>query len=132
MNYVPPESVAYTAKRGLLLRRKHRRGGTRVGIRRGFRLLRREPMTYQDIKKMSAWFARHSAARKSAKKVWGQDTDPSTGWIAWLLWGGNEGRAWVDGILGHREPYQELSTDIPNELKENTELVRSLREAGLI
>jgi len=41
------------------------------------------------------WFARHGAGRRVAG--WDDTDDPSTGWIAWHLWGGDAGRAWVEG-----------------------------------
>jgi hypothetical protein len=28
----------------------------------------------------------------------GNDADPSAGYIAWLLWGGDEGREWAEEI----------------------------------
>jgi hypothetical protein len=34
---------------------------------------------------------------KSAKAHrWGDEEDPSAGYVAWLLWGGDEGKSWVD------------------------------------
>ena len=27
---------------------------------------------------------------------WANEADPSAGYIAWLLWGGDEGKTWVD------------------------------------
>ena len=34
--------------------------------------------------------------KESHSHVWGDEQNPSAGYIAWLLWGGDEGKAWVD------------------------------------
>ncbi len=52
----------------------------------------------RDIIKMSAYFARHDVDKASRSRVWGDEANPSAGYIAWLLWGGEPGRDWADGI----------------------------------
>ncbi len=47
---------------------------------------------------MSAYFARHEADRGSKSHNWGDEANPSAGYIAWLLWGGELGRHWADGL----------------------------------
>ncbi|WP_167626665.1 hypothetical protein [Paracoccus luteus] len=37
---------------------------------------------------------RFGAQRRGAR--WGDAADPSTGYIAWMLWGGDAARAWVE------------------------------------
>ena len=61
-----------------------------------------EALSYAEIRVVSAWFARHGAARRSSVRAWGQDEDPSAAWIAWLLWGGNASKEWADAIVGRR------------------------------
>ena len=39
---------------------------------------------------------RHDVDKQGKSHEWGSDTDPSAGYIAWLLWGGDEGKAWAD------------------------------------
>ena len=39
------------------------------------------------IKRMVSYFARHAGDRTAPG--WKSRTDPSAGWIAWLLWGGD-------------------------------------------
>jgi hypothetical protein len=46
---------------------------------------------------MRGYFARHASDRSAAG--WGSRSNPSAGWIAWLLWGGDPGRAWADRIV---------------------------------
>ena len=33
---------------------------------------------------------------------WGDETDPSAGYLAWLLWGGEPGRRWADSLKARR------------------------------
>ena len=50
--------------------------------------------TLDKIKRMRAWFARHDAA--GYKRI---ANPPSPGYVAWLLWGGAEGKAWSNKIM---------------------------------
>lgn len=63
-----------------------------------------DPLDHREIRIVSAWFARHGAAPRSTIRIWGDEVDPSAGWIAWLLWGGDDGRVWADGIVGRPAP----------------------------
>jgi hypothetical protein len=47
---------------------------------------------------MSAYFARHEVDKASMSHEWGDETDPSAGYVAWLLWGGEPGRRWADSL----------------------------------
>ena len=96
---IPPADVAAAAKRGLELREKFHRGGTSVGAssRKGDcgsprRLLARRRTA------ISAYFARHEVDKASNSHEWGDESDPSAGYIAWLLWGGEPGRRWADSL----------------------------------
>jgi hypothetical protein len=89
----PPEDVARAARRGLELRASlppSRRGGTEIGVRRAVQLANRQPVSASTIERMVAFFARHEIDREG--EGWGVD---SRGWQAWLLWGGDAGRAWA-------------------------------------
>ena len=44
---------------------------------------------------MFSYFARHEVDKNTTSHRWGSEDDPSAGYIAWLLWGGEEGKAWV-------------------------------------
>ncbi len=90
--------MAAAAARGLTLRAKFGRGGTHVGVARAGQLSRREALSPKDIRTISAYFARHEVDKQAKTKVWGDESDPSAGYIAWLLWGGDVGREWVDRI----------------------------------
>lgn len=94
--FKPPEEVASAARRGLKLRETFNRGGTHIGARRGSQLANREGVSIDTIGRMVSYFARHEVDSKA--EGWGRDSDPSPGWVAWLLWGGDPGRRWAEGI----------------------------------
>lgn len=88
--------MAANAGRGLKLRKKFKRGGTAVGVRRAHQLAERRALDARGVKSMSSYFARHAVDRQGQAHEWGGSTDPSAGHIAWLLWGGDEGKVWAD------------------------------------
>jgi len=92
----PPKDVADAARRGLDLREEHGRGGTEVGVRRAEQLGARETVSDRDIKSMYSYFARHAVDRHG--RNWADPVKPSAGYIAWQLWGGDAGRAWINGL----------------------------------
>lgn len=98
----PPVSVQRNAKRGLLLRKKFGRGGTAIGVARARDLSNGKNVSDNTIARMVSYFARH-AVDKDAKGsesagYWGKESNPSAGWIAWLLWGGDAGRRWANAM----------------------------------
>ncbi len=94
----PPPAVAANARKGLKLHGDFGRGGTEVGVKRAEGLMARHPVSEEEIGHISSYFARHEVDKKTHTHTWGDDADPSAGYIAWLLWGGDEGRAWVDEV----------------------------------
>lgn len=94
----PPAAVAAAAKKGLELRAKFGRGGTEVGVHRAEGLAARHAVTAEDVVHISSYFARHAVDKDAKSHEWGDDGDPSAGYIAWLLWGGDAGRKWADGL----------------------------------
>jgi hypothetical protein len=92
----PPVAVAKNAAKGLELREKHGRGGTEVGVARAKQLKARETLDEDDVKSMASYFARHAVDRKG--KAFDNADNPSAGYIAWMLWGGDEAKEWVDGL----------------------------------
>lgn len=87
--------MADNARLGLELRERFGRGGTEIGVRRATGLVDREDLAPGDIKSMYSYFARHEVDKQTSRYRWGSRTDPSPGYIAWLLWGGEEGKRWV-------------------------------------
>ena len=96
--FVPPQEVRSNAKRGLELREKHGRGGTAVGVARARDLSNGKALSLDTLKRMNSYFARHEVDKKG--EGWGKD---SAGYIAWLLWGGDAGRAWAKRITSEQE-----------------------------
>jgi hypothetical protein len=95
--YKPNQRMASAARRGLRLREKFGRGGTDVGVRRAHQLAERKELADADVKSMHSYFARHAVDKKTDTHRWNSDRDPSAGFIAWLLWGGDAGKVWADG-----------------------------------
>ena len=94
--FKPTTKIAANAKKGLKLRDDFGRGGTDVGVRRAEQLAAQDDVTVEDVKSMHSYFARHEVDEDGKTHEWGSDTDPSAGYIAWLLWGGDEGKEWAD------------------------------------
>ncbi|HVF94091.1 MAG TPA: hypothetical protein VM900_07225 [Sphingomonas sp.] len=93
--FKPTIKMAANAKRGLKLRAQFDRGGTDVGVARAEQLVARADLTAADIKSMASYFARHAVDKDAKSTTWGDPKDPSAGFIAWLLWGGDEGERWA-------------------------------------
>lgn len=86
----PPEGVRNAARRGLALRREFGRGGTAVGVARARDLSRGANISPSTIRRMMSYFARHGSYPKDP-----DPSSPSTGYIAWMLWGGDAGKMWA-------------------------------------
>lgn len=95
-SFKPPAGVVSNAKRGLELRREFNRGGTEVGVARARSLSNGQGIPLETIRRMVSYFARHEVDKKG--KDWGNASNPSAGYIAWLLWGGDAGKTWADSI----------------------------------
>lgn len=98
ISLVPPQIIADNAAKGLAYRRKFGRGGTEIGVGRAEELVARTELTPHTIKRMVSYFARHEVDKRG--KNFGNDDNPSAGYVAWLLWGGDEGRAWALEMKG--------------------------------
>ena len=103
----PPASVARAARRGLDLRAEQapsNRAGTPVGIRRASQLANLQNVPEATLRRMVSFFARHDTGDERAAR----QRDPSSkARQAWLLWGGDPGRAWAQRVLrrmGRRSP----------------------------
>jgi hypothetical protein len=101
-SYVPPLAVRTAAKKGLELRKaapKSKKGGLTQkeaskqgigsGVARAAQLASGRGVSLETIKRMVSFFARHQK---------NYDKGGERAKIAWLLWGGNAGKAWANGI----------------------------------
>lgn len=107
--YTPPQKVRSNAARGLELRKKFGRGGTQVGVARARDLSNGKSLPLETINRMVSYFARHEVDKKGEN--WGNASNPSKGYIAWLLWGGDAGKAWANSIA-EREKKKDKSMAI--------------------
>lgn len=92
--HVPPADVAKAAEKGLKLREAFHRGGTQIGVARARDLKNRKALPDDTVKRMVSYFARHKVDKRA--KNFGDDDNPSAGYVAWLLWGGEPGKRWAD------------------------------------
>lgn len=92
----PTKTMASNARKGLALRERFNRGGTDVGVRRAQQIIDGGPLSDEDVKSMYSYFARHEVDKQSKSHEWADESDPSAGYIAWLLWGGEDGKIWAD------------------------------------
>ncbi|MBA8886691.1 hypothetical protein FHW12_000882 [Dokdonella fugitiva] len=97
LDLTPPKGVAACAERGLLLRRLHHRGGTAVGVARARDLASRRQVSPATVRRMVSFFTRHAVDAQAPG--WADRDEPSTGYIAWLLWGGDPGRRWAEKLV---------------------------------
>jgi len=98
IDLTPPSAVRKAALHGLALRKQYGRGGLSQseagkqgigsGVARAVSLSKGQAQSPDTIRRMVAFFDRHEKNK---------DTDPKegNGKIAWLLWGGDAGRAWA-------------------------------------
>lgn len=94
--WAPPQAVQRAAEKGLELRRQFNRGGTEIGVARARDLSNGKRIPPETINRMLSYFARHEIDKDAEN--FGNDENPSPGYIAWLLWGGDPGYAWVKRI----------------------------------
>lgn len=94
--WTPPQAVQRAAEKGLKLREEFGRGGTMVGVARARDLSNGKRIPPETINRMLSYFARHEVDKQA--EDFGNDSNPSPGYIAWLLWGGDAGQAWVNRI----------------------------------
>lgn len=102
---VPPPRVQAAARRGLAIREAQppsNRAGTPVGLARANQLAAGEPVAMRTVLRMVAYFDRHEADKQGAG--WGVD---SKGYQAWLMWGGDAGRAWARRLKREYSAHQE-------------------------
>ena len=109
-SYVPPEVVRAAARRGLELRKKHGRGGwdsrqagengIGSGVVRAQTLVSGKGVSLDTVRRMRSFFQRHDGERERSARL---RDETSAANIAWLLWGGDPGRKWVNEILSRQD-----------------------------
>lgn len=115
IDFKPPESVANAAAKGLEYRQKaspSNRGGLTTeeagkqgigsGVQRATNLKNRTNVSPEVIGQMVAFFSRHEKNKGVAAEHKGEPWNDK-GHVAWLLWGGDPGKAWAEKVKGQME-----------------------------
>lgn len=89
-----PRQVQANAKKGLELRQQYGFGGTQVGETTAKLLAGGGSVTARKVQHIARYFPRH--AHDNLKETGEHGAKPSAGYVAWLLWGGDEGREWSE------------------------------------
>lgn len=106
IDFRPSESAASSAARGLELRKKNKgKGGLNVqqahkqgigsGVARAVSLKNRQTLSPSTVRRMKAFFDRHEGNKGASG---GKPLSQDKGYVAWLLWGGDAGRAWANKV----------------------------------
>ena len=97
--YSPPAGARSAARRAIKFKEdgKAKGAGTAVGWTRAGQLARGESISLSTVKRMYSYFSRHEVDKKG--KDWGNQANPSNGYIMWLAWGGDAGFSWSRGIV---------------------------------
>lgn len=108
INFKPPEGAARAAERGLKNRRETGKGGLNAkqaskagigsGVQRAVNLKNRNNLSPSTVKRMKAFFDRHSAYKDKHK------SDPKgAAKTSWDLWGGDAGYSWAKKVVRQME-----------------------------
>lgn len=107
--YTIPASVKEAALLGLKMHSAGFKGGTTTGWNRARQLAKCEKVSEKTIRTMKAWYARHTYTSYPGYQKWKKAGSPTTptlqtmniyrGAVAWLIWGGDPAKKWLDGIV---------------------------------
>lgn len=109
IDFVPPKSVAEEAEKGLEYRRRAggkgglsssqaAKEGIGSGVQRAVNLKNRNKMSPSTVRRMKAFFDRHEK-NKSIDPEHKSEPWKDRGYVAWLIWGGDAGRAWAEKVV---------------------------------
>jgi len=112
-SYEPTNEMAIEAELGLKWREEFGRGGTEVGVARARDISNKRNLSFDTVKRMNSYFARHEVDKEATGWNDGEEGFPTAGRIAWQLWGGDAGRDWAARII---EREQVNLDDIAEEL----------------
>ena len=116
----PPKSVQNACEQGIELHGEHGGKGLReTTVQWARHFAAGKPNDPAQARRMRAWFHRHRVDKRD-----GWDAPPTPGYVAWLLWGGDEGVGWVEQIVaaveasgeGDEKPSSEAAGRNPSQL----------------
>jgi hypothetical protein len=117
--YTIPGGAQAEAKKALEWRKKHKRGGTPVGLNTARTLAKGGQIGIEKIRHIAKYFPRHEVDKKGKGYEPGEDNFPSNGRIAWALWGGDAAQRWASAIVERENKkavaaggYQLVSEDV--------------------
>ena len=113
INFVPPEEVRQAAARGLEIRSKaspSNKGGLDTeeaskegvgsGVQRATNLKNGDELRPETVRQMANFLSR---SEKASKIDEGKSATQDKGYQAWLLWGGDAGKAWADKVVAQMD-----------------------------
>ena len=98
-SYEPTDEMAREAELGLKWRDEYGRGGTEVGVARARDISNKRNLSFDTVKRMNSYFARHEVDKEAIGWEDGEEGFPTAGRVAWQLWGGDAGRDWAARIV---------------------------------
>ncbi len=109
IDFTPPKAVRAAFKRGLEL---HAEGFSGDGLQADTlawsrRLSRGEKISPAKVTQGNAWFARHESDRKPN---WATEKTP--GYVAWMNWGGDPGKAWMGKLKRQMDARDSLQKSV--------------------
>lgn len=123
--YSPPAGARSAARRAIKFKEdgKANGAGTAVGWTRARQLANGESLSLSTVKRMYSYFSRHEVDKKG--KDWGNQANPSNGYIMWLAWGGDAGFSWSRSIV-NKETDKSLFADFGKDYtRSNKEIYQS-------
>jgi hypothetical protein len=120
--YSPPAGARSAARRAIKFKEdgKATGAGTAVGWTRARQLANGETLSLSTVKRMYSYFSRHEVDKKG--KDWGNQANPSNGYIMWLAWGGDAGYSWSRRIA-QREADKALFADFGKDYTSATRII---------
>jgi hypothetical protein len=121
IDFTPPEGAKKAAERGMELRSKFGRGGMSEseagdqgiwsGVKTARALRSGKAISPELVRRMNRYFTRHQkdkdAKGSDSAGYWGNPSNPSAGYIAWLLWGGDAANSWSGKVIRQMESAEE-------------------------
>ena len=118
--YKPTAGMKAAARKAIKFKEdgKAKGAGTAVGWTRARQLVNGETLSLSTVKRMYSFFSRHEVDKKG--KDWGNQANPSNGYIMWLAWGGDAGFSWSRKIVNREKNVKKtivLDQELVEEIK---------------
>ena len=123
--YKPTAGMKAAARRALKWKEEGKAtgAGTPVGWGRATDIVNGASMSLDTVKRMYSFFSRHEVDKKG--KDWGNQSNPSNGYIMWLAWGGDAGFSWSRKIV-NKEKNMKKSLEVQEVVEEIKDMLESI------